>query len=327
MSRATLLALAVLAVAASAVGPAAPAAAQSPSGSQAVVLVHHPLDHVDPFGVAFGGLDTFAARYQGFAADGTFAFPTFVADGVLGVPSLPDPNVPYQSTLANYTSLVQRRLALQAPLTLRLQAAVAGDALRIEAAADPVAPLADPQRAGALHLWAAVAEDPVHYQADARVSNGVTEHRFTVRALQDLGSVDLSSGAATVRSASIPVGPGWARDRLLAAAWVAADGPFAHFASGEVLQAAWAHAGAPAVTQSAKAVLVEVYSATWCGPCLYGDLAAESIAVQMGGAAPPASASAATRYLVGPDHPGLALGVALLAAVAVAGTTLRRRPA
>jgi len=325
MRRATGLVLAALLVAA-AMPALPPATAQGTTGSQVVVLVHHPLDHVDPFGVPFGGADTFASRYQAFSAGGTFAFPTFVADGVLPVSSLPDPNVPYAATLANYTALVDRRLALESPVTLRVQGALGGDDVRVQAEADPVAPLSDLQHPGALHLWVAVAEDFIHFQPDARVSNGVTEHRFTVRALSDLGGVDLANGTPALRAASVPLGGGWQPDHLVAAAWLAADGPFQRFAAGEVLQAAWAHVGAPAVTQATKGVLVELYSATWCAPCLYGDLAVEQLAVQRGGAPTAVTGPTSWRYLVAPDHPGLAVTAAVLAVAAiVVPTVLRRR--
>jgi len=302
-----------------------PAVAQGP-GSQAVVLLHHPYDKVDPFGVPFGGGDTFSARHYAASAEGTFAFPTFVADGVLPVTSIPDPSAPYISTLANYTSRVESRLAMGSPGTLTLRGTVQGESLQVEVAFLPSAPLADPQHPDAIHLFVAVVEDFIHYQPDPRVSNGVVDHRLTVRALQDLGPVDLSQGQAVRGGHAFALGGAWSGDNLIVAAWLEAQAPFGRFGAGEVLQAAWASADGTDVVQSEKAVLVEVYSATWCTPCLYGDEAAKDLAVQYGKAAQ-AAAPGGPKYFRAPETPTLAAGATLAACVVIGAWAWRRRAA
>jgi hypothetical protein len=250
-----------------------------------VVLIHHPTDHVDPFGVPLGRGDSFSARYGHLAAaTGRFDYPTFVADGVLPVPSLPDPDEPYASTLSAYANATAARLARDPPAALRLEAREEGSEAAVDATALPRGPVADPGGAQRIHLWVALAEDAIHYEPPAPVSNGVTDHRFTVRAIRDLGPVDLSAGEPASASARFPLAPSWDRSRLFAAAWLQADAAPGRFEAHEVLQAASLPLGAPAATQQARAVLVEVYSATWCGPCLYGDLAAERLAVLHGAA-------------------------------------------
>src|SRR5688572_21281582 len=70
---------------------AAPGSAAGVGEVQAVVVLHHPYDRTDPFGVPLGSGDTFSARYGHLRdASGNFPFPTLVADGVSVVYSLPD---------------------------------------------------------------------------------------------------------------------------------------------------------------------------------------------------------------------------------------------
>lgn len=307
-------------------GLGAPAVAQSPGGSQAVVLIHHPYDKVDPFGVPFGDGDTFSARHLAISTEGRFDFPTFVADGVSPASALPDPAAPYAGTLANYTALFQERLRSAAPGTLVLRGDLQDGALSARVRFEPVAPLSDPQNPEALHMLVAVVEDFIHYEPDPRVSNGVTEHRFTVRALRDLGAVDLSSGSPVERTEIFAVPSDWARDHLLVAAWLESGAAFGRFRPGEVLQAAWAKADGTEVRQVGKAVLLEVYSATWCDPCLYGDMAAEKLAVDYGSAAPAAKA-AGPRYLKAPETPAAGAILAVVAGLGLVAWQWRRRPA
>lgn len=318
--------------------------------TQAVVLLHHPFDHVDPFGVPYGDGDTFSARHLAVSQEGRFDFPTFLADGVVLVTSLPDPARPYAGTLENYTSAVESRLAAGSPGTLHLQGRIAEAgantsqppgspdspnpptspsptgqrAVVATARFEPATDLADPQGHARLHIMAAVVEDFIHYQPDARISNGVTEHRFTVRALADLGAIDVAQ--PTNRTHAFALDSSWDISRLRVAAWVEAGAAFGRFGPGEALQAAWTplNDAGVGVVQKQKAVLVEVYSATWCTPCLYGDLAAEALAVQYGGAAPAVEDEGA-HYFRAPSNPILAVALAALAAGAVAAWPMRTR--
>jgi hypothetical protein len=294
-------ALALLAglVAAAALLPG-PAAAKESPGSGLTVLVFHPDDGVDPFGVPFAGSDAFADK-------GRFDFPFFVADGVLPIESIPDPSKPYASALAAYTAAVDSRSTEQAPVTMRLASVVAGGQAVVSVALDPVEPLAGES----LHLWVAVAEDHVHYQPPPGLTNGVTDHRFTVRAVADLGVQDLSGPVNTTHT--VALGDGWARDRLAVAAWLQQDAPSPRFDAREVVQAAHAPL-AGAVAQSSKGVLAEMLSATWCDPCLYGDKAMEGLAVARG-AAVAGGAEPSSRYLDWSARDLLPVGAAALAGV------------
>lgn len=281
------------------------------------VLLFHPDDGVDPLGVPFQGSDPFAVRYGPLVADkGRFDFPFFVADGVLPIESLPDPAQPYVSALEAYTAAVDLRAAEQSPVSLTLASRLAGRQAVVSVSAAATAALADED----LRLWLALAEDHVQYQPPPGLTNGVTDHRFTVRAVADLGPVDLASaGATTGSSHSFLIDDTWQRDRLSVAAWVQQGAPSPRFDAREVVQATHAALG-ESVVQAAKGVLVEMLSATWCDPCLYGDEAVEALAVARG-VAEPGDATPRSRYLrwqpsdVAPVAVAAALG-ALVVAVA-----------
>ncbi len=295
---------------------------------QAVVLVHHPFDQWDPFGVLHGDGDSFSSRYRALAdGTGSFPFPTLVVDGVDPVLALPQPAVPYLGTLENYTQSVQRRLAHETPLTLTVAADVVDGAVHATAIVAPISGASAASDAGATaspHLWAAAVEDHIYYRAkDDRVYNGISNHRFTVRAIQDLGTVNATFGLAQTRAVSFRPANDWNLARMSVAFWVQADAAFGRFEPREVLQAASATLGAPAVVQTSKAVLIEMYSATWCAPCLYGDLAIEQVAIRYAGATN-ATAPTGPKYYQDPANPIPSLGLALAAGLAVAVWTRRR---
>ncbi len=272
--------------------PLAGLAAGAPDGDRAVVLVHHPLDDVDPFGVAFGRGDTFAARYVRLLdATGAFPYPVVVVDGVDPVLGLPRPEMPYQGTIDNYTATIERRLAHEAPVGLGVLAQTLNHQIVASLLVTPVAAIVDPSGTTELHLWAAVVEDQIYFTDEAPVWNGIENHRFTVRALQDTGAVDLGSAAPQARNATFAIGADWNRAHLSVAAWLQAGPTGGRFAGNEVVQAASAPVDGPGVVQKQKAALVEMYSATWCDPCYYGDLALEQIAIRYAGAAETAEPS------------------------------------
>ncbi|MES2154339.1 MAG: cytochrome c biogenesis protein CcsA [bacterium] len=257
-------------------------AAPAQAADRAVVIMHHPMADPDPFGVPFGGGDTFTARYAAPASiGGVFPFPTLVVDGIASVYGEPNPNVPYEGTLENYTATVERRMTQDAPLAISLRAWLQGPDLLVNASLLPLAPLADPSGTASFHAWAAVTEDHIAYTApDPRASNGISDQRFTVRGLHDLGPVDLAPGNRIGLATAFAIPANWHRDQLRIAIWVQAGGSGGRFAPHEVLQATSAAVDGIDVTQTAKAPLVELYSATWCPPCLYGDLAVEQLAIR-----------------------------------------------
>jgi thiol-disulfide isomerase/thioredoxin len=321
MRWATLWALLVLAL------PGLSAQATPRDGAQATVLVYHPVDanEVDPFGVHYQGADPFSFRYQALAAQaGQFDYPVFLADGVRAIQSLPNPSVPFQGTLDAYDAAVRERAGQPVAVAITLAAEAAGPTARLQVRLEPEAPL-QPSQGQHLHLVVALAEDPVHYQPPAPVSNGVVDHRFTVRAFQDAGEVDLASGQAVDRTVAMSLDPSWRVDRLLAAAWVQADEAPGRFQPHEVLQATHSTLDGTAVRQSGKGVLVEAYSATWCTPCLYGDLAIEQVAIRFGDARPLAAAGGPLYFEAAP-MPLLALGGAIVVGSVLALAPGRRRP-
>ncbi len=251
-------------------------AAQAPA---VTVLLHHPYDQTDPFGFPYvGAADYFAARYGGLVADkGRFDYPFFVADGIVTIERLPDPARPYVSALDAYGAAIAQRTNQSSPVVLELSSTRVGDQIQGTWRVNPRDALAGES----LHLMLAVVEDHIEYLPLTGLTNGVKDHRFTVRAVVDAGELDLADASARNGTHTFVKSEGWKEDRLSVAAWVQAAAPGLRFDAREVVQATHAVVGAQ-VRQESKGVLVEMLSATWCEPCLYGDLAVEDLAVQYG---------------------------------------------
>lgn len=299
---------ALLAVLATAMATLAVPGAQA--GPEVTLLLHHPNDGVDPFGFPYAGDDAyFFLRYAPLVADkNRFDYPFFVADGLHPIEGPVDASRPFVAAHDAYAAAVDDRLAEQAPATLRLATTVAGPSAVLAVRVEPVAPLPGEH----LHLLVAIAEDPVHFLPPPGLTNGVEDHRFTLRAIADLGELDLT--AARNATHTFTLGEGWARDRLVAAAWLQQESPGPRFDAREVVQATHVELGG-AVDQDTKGVLVEMLSATWCEPCLYGDLAAEAVAVEHGSARP-LERDEGPRYFQPPASPAIAVATAALAGLA-----------
>ena len=299
----------VLLAAAAALVLLAPAAQAAP---EVTLLLHHPNDGVDPFGFGYVGQDAyFFWRYAPLVSETQrFDYPFFVADGVHDLQGPVDASRPFIAARDAYEAAVADRLAIPNAVTLTLRSTVAGPAAVLAVQADPVAPLPDES----LHLMVALAEDPVHFLPPPSLTNGVEEHRFTLRAIADLGALDLTGAANATHTFTLA--ESWARDRLIAVAWLQQQSPGPRFAVREVVQATHAPLGQE-VVQDRKGVLAEMLSATWCEPCLYGDLAAEAVAVAHG-SAEPLEAGGGPRYFEPPASPVVAVLAAVAAGVAAA---------
>lgn len=288
------------------------------SGPALTVLLFHPNDGVDPLGFAAPGSesDPFALRYGPLVADkGRFDFPFYVADGVLPIEAIPDPAKPFASALAAYAATVEQRAAEEAPAALRLDSIAPEGQVAVQVQVLPRADLAGED----LRLRLALVEDHVEYQPPPGLTNGITDHRFTVRSYADLGRV---TEANLTFTASFPLPDGWARDQMSIAAWLQQDSPSPRFDAREVVQATHAPLGR-AVEQASKGVLVEMLSATWCDPCLYGDRAVEQLAVDYG-VAEPGPAAPESRYLDLARRDLAAVAVAALLALGLVALARRQ---
>jgi hypothetical protein len=292
------------------------AAASGHEGVGLTVLIFHPDDGVDPLGVPYQGSDPFSVRYGPLVADkGRFDFPFFVADGVLPIEAIPDPGQPFASARSAYDQSVEQRLQVNPPVAMTLASLVAGRQAVTSVVVEPVEPLEGED----LHLWIAVVEDHVDYQPPPGLTNGVTDHRFTVRAVRDLGAVDLS-GPANLTT-TFPLDDAWQRSELSVAAWLQQGAPSPRFDAREVVQATHAALGAQQ-TQVVKGVLAEMLSATWCDPCLYGDEALEDVAIDRG-VAQPGEATPSSRYVELSARDALPIGLAALGGLALAAFARR----
>lgn len=241
-----------------------------------VVLIYHPVDGTDPFGVAGSPFET---RYPGAAIDGRFDYPTFIADGTDIVRVLPNPDLPFTDTVAAYEAALARRSAVEAPVQLMLGSALGVDNVTASVAVQPKLQMGLPQSA---RIYAALVEDNVFQRSPSPVSNGIENHRFTVRAFADLGRLEQDG---LWRETTWMLNRSWDRDELSVAAWVQAETQSGSYAEHEVLQAAQVKPGLMTVATE-RNVLLEMLSATWCDPCLYGDLALEDVAIRAGVAEP-----------------------------------------
>ncbi len=335
------LVLAAVAAAAAVLGATAPAAAQMEPrpGPALTVLVHHPFpDPADPLGAplsaggANGTTDAFVARYQRYdtGRDG-FGYPSMVVDGVVPIEGLPDGDAPYLATRTAYTAALEQRTAEASPAALEVVSRFDGDRLLAQVTVVPAVDLAGED----LRLWVAVAEDHVFYEPPAALSNGVTDHRFTVRTVRDLGPLAslgaAGEGALAPREAGVvfQVASGWQRPELYVTAWLQqGPGHGLRFDPLEVVQATTHRAADDGVTrQDSKGVLLELYSATWCAPCLYGDTVVEELAEERGHPAYiEASRGGTTRYWQAPGSILLAVAAALVGAAATALPRFGGRP-
>jgi len=311
-----LLALAPLAVPA---GLGQDASLPVQPGPGLAVLVHHPYpDEADPLGFPWpegSPVGAFVTRHAWLDAAGDgFDFPSFVADGRILVEGVPEGPDPVAATRAAYEGTIAGRAREEAPVALRVYAPAADGVRRVMVQAEPVAPLPGED----LRLWMALVEEPVHFEPPPALSNGVSDHPFTVRAVAEPRRMDLSSGEPAGASHAFTLAPGWNATRLHVAVWLEQEaGPGLRFAPHEVVQATMHPLAWDGVSlQQEKGVLVEAYSATWCDPCLYGDRAIEELAAAYGLGAPREPASAPTRYFQAPGSPLLVAAAAAAAGLA-----------
>ncbi|MGB1697271.1 MAG: hypothetical protein ACPHK8_02610, partial [Thermoplasmatota archaeon] len=198
-----------------------------------------------------------------------FDFPHMVMDGAIVIEGLP-PGAPYLATNDAYRNAFEERASLESPVRMEVHS----NGTHLIANLTPSIPLGDSIRA-----WGALAEDNVFYDA-GRLGNGVTNHRMTVRTTVDLGLVDLTT--TQVVSMPLPVledptqwyGVIWLQQEPV-------DG--AQFDAHEVVQSTThpLRQTEPTV-QDEKGVLMQMYSATWCDTCLFGDLVAEEMLADYG---------------------------------------------
>lgn len=242
------------------------------------VLVYHPLpDHQgDPWGVpAMNKNGTTVDWMAGFY--GGFDFPTAVFDGLTMIEGLPtvEGSGAFQDTYNAYRETFETRLELQAPVSIRLDAVIEEDAVAVNATIRPVGILNE----DGLMLRFMLFEDDVGFAG----GNGIVNHRFVVRAISPGHHVDLSSGEFQL-AGRLPMAPYIKSENVGVVAVVQnLDEDSAVFAHREVLQSAsWTSRQDGPTNQVVRGVLLELYSATWCASCVYGDSASDALADEFG---------------------------------------------
>lgn len=260
--------------------PALSATHQLPEDVNAVdlnVLVWHPYpdEQGDPWGfplVTVNGTQMdWMAGYHG-----AFFYPTAVFDGVTVFerPPTGEGGGAFQETYQNYRRAAEERLKQPSPVRVRIEAGVAGGQLvtNVSLRFDGLV-----QESG-LFARIVLYEDDVGYNG----GNGVTNHRFVVRDQRRHDELAVGSESAFVDAFMLQ--GAWRREALGVVVIVQNGAEDSRvFKHKEILQAAtWTVlTGAPTV-QASKGPLLELYSATWCEACVYGDAAADTLANEMG---------------------------------------------
>lgn len=285
------------------------------------VLVHHPFpDASDPLSVEYldSGIDAYYQRYRHLDQDGVpgFDFPHTVFDGVVAIEGIPEGDGPYVATRDAYQQAYASRATVETPISMQLTHEQGGTepiardvVVRVNSTTDFTGE--------DLRLWVAIVEDPIHYEPPQALSNGVFVHPFVVRGVQELGPLDV--GNSTFGRFQPVTGDGpkaWDMDQIRAVAWVqqgATDG--LRFDAHEVVQAVMETSESSRSEATQKVVLMEMYSATWCDTCLFGDRVAEEMAEAYG---VERDLELARIGYIREGPWALAIGVGLLAAVVVA---------
>ncbi len=260
--------------------------ASAQSGVSLVPIAYHPYpDDADPLGVPYWVQGDQAWGYfQGAYArldqdrDG-FDFPSLVVDGVNLVEGVIGGD--HESTLASYREAWEARKDRPTPLSLTVNTS-GSSLLNLSVVIEATGPI---DETGLLLHWALV-EDDVYYKPPPALSNGVFVHRFTAREMNPWppAGVVLDGGRAVMYD-QIRVDPDWDRDKLYVAVWVQnhaeANGVFE---LGEVVQATrhQVDGGATVQDASVRGVMMEMFTATWCPACLFGDEALNDLAAEAG---------------------------------------------
>lgn len=262
-------------------GPPALATHQGPADVNAHdlnVLVYHPMpdEQGDPWGIA-------AANVEGRNVDwmagyyGAYFFPTAVFDGVEKLESTPlvEGEGAFRETYNGYRAALERRLRSDAPVSIRVEAVLAQSVLRTDVEVRALGILDEP----GLVLRVVLFEDEVVYSG----GNGIVNHRFVVRSIAPATRLDLADGSqSVVHEVGVPSFVD--AERLGLVAFVQnTNEASALFKPKEVVQSAtWTTRQEGPTVQVARGVLLELYSATWCAACVYGDTAADTLADEFG---------------------------------------------
>ncbi|MHB8604837.1 MAG: hypothetical protein ACYDCK_06230 [Thermoplasmatota archaeon] len=306
---AVLLALALIACAGPSSAQSAPVEAHATALS---VIEVHPFPDPgrsdgtggDPFGVEWANGDD--RMYETYGATW---FPTARFDGVIDSSFARDASVSNPREFYDeYRGDIEQRLAKPPLYAIQLDLA---PNLTASAVFTPLASVGSRD----LDFVAALFQDDVHYDG----GNGVLQHRFVVLAWQDVHRA--VSGNASVALA-FPFNTS-SRVNASTVGVIAFVQNLDTSATGlepfEVLNSAthFLRDATPTV-QTSRSVLLELYTATWCKSCVFGDGAADELASQFG-VASVAESAAGSKYWRSPSASDVVFAVA---GVAVFGLAL-----
>lgn len=233
------------------------------------VLAFHPFPDPegDPWGLPYADRNGSEVDYMQATYD-AFWFPTAVFDGLTVIPGA----TTFLETFNAYEAAFRERATEDAPIRTSL-----AGLLREDNATLMVALLAKTPLEGTnLSLRVGLFEDDIAFDG----GNGVELHRFTVRAIPAPAPVAFDPKGNFTVALNVTLDPTWDRTRLGFVAYVVHEGTQSPtFQDGEVLQSAtYLFDQVGPTIQHSRGVLLEVYTATWCAACVYGDAAVDEMA-------------------------------------------------
>lgn len=261
---------------------AAGATEAAPVSTRLSVVAYHPYPETvpadeggDPFGFpavnASGrGVDWMAAYY------GAYYYPTARFDGLLEEANRADFNS--ASYLEAYRARVGTRLTEDTPVSLAVNGSVAAEKASVTITLSSLLDLS----AERLVLRVAVVEDDVVFPG----KNGVDVHRFLARARfpdQTIAWNRTEAGWLSAVRFDFSPHPTWRAGYLGVVAYVQKEGEASRFEPREVVQAAtYMFRQTSPTVQIERGVLLEMYTATWCEACVFGDGAVDILLAELG---------------------------------------------
>lgn len=231
------------------------------------ILAYHPYPDVqgDPFGVPYGERNGTNVGFME-ATYASYWFPTAVTDGT----RLVEGATQFLDTYNAYEADYKARLQHDSPFRVAVDGMVMGD----QASYSVNVQTKDKAPSRNLTLRIVLFEDEIPYDG----GNGVKSHRFTVRQILKETPITSAETAWDVEGAFM-VEPDWDAARLGLVAAIVNGEPTANLEPREVVQAASYRFDQQGPTiQYSKGVLLEVYTASWCAACIYGDAAIDELA-------------------------------------------------
>lgn len=222
--------------------------------SKFTLLEYHPYpDNEDPFGTS--KTSNRMSNYYG-----ANSFPTTKFDGII------DESGGYDGIYDKYKNHIESGLQNESKIEIQIDGEINEDSGEVNTIISTNENLLKSTLIARLMVY----EDHIYFEG----SNGVTDHRFVVREVLEEKEIILNQSNVEINRV-FQVSDDWNISRMGVIVFVQSEGEKtldSTIAIKEVLQsAAFNFTNSEPTIQSSKAVLAEMYTATWCPPCAYAD--------------------------------------------------------